>query len=226
MKNDTSTRLVTVGVPLDENTIPSAMFVMNYRDLDTGTQIGNAPAIKIGFTGRMIATDVSRKWTTWNLPAYVGQILTQPQGPTFCVGTQGGQIGYFDPAKLTDDIFGQIFSYWVSYFFVNHDQELQLGVGSHVKLYAYLTAFIEGVGQIMVIPFVDSLQNAWPATPLYPLSATEDQDLEWPLNVSGERVAFKFAVVPNQGQTDAFFNLQKMVATIRLHPMYPVRGRI
>ena len=225
VKNDTSTRLVTVGVPLDDNTLPSAMFVMNYRDLDTGTQIGSAPAIKIGFTGRMIATDVSRKWTTWNLRAYCGQIVSLLQGPTFCIGVDG-TYGWFDPAKLSDDGFGQIFSYWVSYFFVNHDQELQLGVGSHVKLFAYLTAFVEGVGRIMVIPFVDSLQNAWPATPLYPLAATEDQDLEWPLNISGERVAFKFAVVPNQGQTDAFFNLQKMVATIRLHPMYPVRGRI
>jgi hypothetical protein len=39
-------------------------------------------------------------------------------------------------------------------------------------------------------------------------------------------VAFKFAVFPLPGQTDAFFNLQKMVTTIRLHPMYPVRGRI
>jgi len=225
VKNDTSTRLVTVGVPLDNNALPSAMFVMNYRDLDTGTQIGSAPAIKIGFTGRMIATDVSRKWTTWNLRAYCGQIMSLPQGPTFCIGVDGN-YGWFDAAKLTDDIFGQIFSYWVSYFFVNHDQELQLGVGSHMKLFCYLTAFVEGVGQIMVIPFVDSLQNAWPPTPLYPLSSPENQDLEWPLNVSGERVAFKFAAFPLQGQTDAFFNLQKMVTTIRLHPMYPCRGRV
>lgn len=224
VKNDSTTRLVMVGVPLDTNTEVSAVFVMSYRDLDTGTQIGNAPAIKIGFTGRMIATDVSRKWTTWNIFAGCGQILARPV-PTLCVGGDTGQIYYFDPAKFSDDDYGQIFSSWTSYFFVNHDQEMQLGVGSHVKLFTYLTAAISGLGSIIVIPLPDSLQNAWPPTPEYKLPPYNTQDMECPLNVVGERVAFKFAVIPTTGNTDAFFNLQKLVVTLRLNPFYPVRGR-
>ena len=229
VKNDTGKRLIMVGIPFVVGTLQHQILVMSYLNLDTGTQIGNAPAIRIGFTGRMIATDVSRKWTTWNVPAQCGQVLYRPS-PVMYVGAGngivGGQIFWFDPAKKTDDVYGQIFSYWVSYFFVNHDQEVQLGVGSHMKLFAYLSAFVQGIGQIMFIPFANNLNNPWPATPLYPLSASAVQDLEWPLNVTTERCAFKIAPVPLPGQTDAFFNLQKLVVTLRMNALFPVRGAL
>ncbi len=226
VKNDTQAKCAYIGLPLGTSPVPSNVYVMNYRDLDTGSQIGTAPAVKIGFSGRMIATDVSRKWTNWNIPGTCGQIVDLPT-PTLCLGSNSfGNFYYLDSAKLTDDDHGQIFSNWTSYFFVNHDQEMQLGVGSHVKLIAYLTALVQGTGRIMVIPFVNSLQNPWPATPFLPLSSVPTQDLEIPTNTLGERVAFKIVVAPNAGQTDAYFNLQKLVVTIRENTWWPVRGMI
>jgi len=224
VKNDTSTRIVSVGVPLGSSLTVNAILTMGYRDLDTGTQIGTTPAVRISFTGRMIATDVSRKWTKWNIVGQCGQILQRPNGPEMCVGALNGQLYYFDSAKYSDDDYGQIFSYWTSYFFVNHDQEIALGVGAHEKLFAYLTLYVTGVGQIMAIPYGASLSNPLPATPLYPLKMTQPHDTEWPINVLTPRCAFKIAAAPLPGQTDAYFNLQKMVATIRQNAWFPVSG--
>ena len=225
IKNSTQERLIFFGVPLDSATTPSVVLAMNYRGLDTGQQIGTAPSIRIGFSGKKIATDYTRKWTVWNLPMQSGQIIYLDI-PRIALGGTVGQFYYLDPAKLTDDDYGQKFPSWTSYFFVSNDQELAFGLGGHMKLMAYIALNISGVGQVLIVPYADSLLNAWTATPLYPLPSDSNKDLEWPLNVTTERCAFKVAVFPAMGQTDVDFNLTRMCATVRMNAWMPVRGHI
>ena len=231
--NDPVTRRVYANVPTALNVANSAVYVLDYRELDTAYDIGKGTTIHISFTGRMIASDLARKWTQWkfgsgNAASYAA-VLTRPGNVKqlcFAPANALGNVYYLDPAKYTDDDYGQISSYYTTYFFINHDAEMQLGVGSHRKLYTYLTAFVSGVGQLTVTPYGASLANGWPTSPPITLSQNPTHDLEWPINVTAERCAFKFSVSPLQGQTDAYFNLQKIVVSIREDPWMPIRGVI
>ena len=225
--NDPVNRRAYVGVPTGTATSPNQIYVLDYRQLDTAYEIGKGDTIHISFTGKMIASDLARKWTVWNLASNHGAILQRSGNQSkFCIGGPYGNIHYFDPAFYTDDDYGQVASEYYSYFFINHEAEQMLGVGSHRKLYTYLSLFVSGVGQLTVTPYAASLTNPCASLPPITLSLTPGHDLEWPINVLSERASFKFKVTPLTGQTDAYFNLQKMVVRLREDPFMPVRGAI
>lgn len=162
-------------------------------------------------------------------------------------GSAFGNLYFLNFNKFTDDDYGVIDSYYTTYFHWNHDMEQNVPqLGLHRKIYTYLSAFITGVGNLQITPLVDSLSNAWAPTstvwdsvnliwatssipnplPPYQLSTSLTHDLEWPLNVVGDRVAFKVSVSPLPGQTDAYFNLQHIVVAGRMDNVFPVRGAI
>jgi len=228
-KNDPETRRCYFGVPSGAGAQVNQAIVLDYRELDTAQDIGKGATIHISFTGKMIASDLARKWTKCAFGSVYGDILSRPnnvQKMMFGSLLNFQNLYYLDPLKYSDDDIGTIPSYYTTYFFVNHEAEVQLGVGSHRKLYTYLSAFVSGVGKLTITPYAASLTNPWTALPAYTLTLTPGHDLEWPINVTTERVAFKFSVAPLAGQTDAAFNLQKVVVKIREDPWMPVRGAI
>lgn len=237
LKLDTGDKRCYIGVPAGVATAPSQVLPLDYRELDTGAQIAGAGPVHISFTGKMIASDLVRKWTRWNIKANCAAIVARDGGVNqFVLGggngltpnTSGlqsfGNVYFLDPARLTDDDYGAMLPYYVTYFFVNHDMEQSLGMGSHRKLFAFMTVYITGVGLMMITPLVDNLNNPWPSSPQIQLSQQLNGDIEIPLNTTGERCAFKITIVPLPGQTDVQFNLQKMVLSIRPDPVAPVRG--
>jgi len=228
IKNDAITRRIYVGLPTGSATTPNVIAVMDYRELDAAFQISTSSPVHISFTGKMISSDLTRKWTRWNIPANCGEILDvsgtglTTQGRQFCIGYLADSY-YFDPAKLTDDDLGQIHPYYTTYAFLNHEAEVALGTGVHRKLYRYLTMFASGLGNLTVIPYVDALTNAWTATPAFTLQSTPYYDIEWGLNVTGERCFFKIASAPITG-TDNSFKINKMVVSVQASPYDLVRG--
>jgi len=236
VKNDVVVRRCYIGVPLDTATSPNVILVLDYRELNDASAIGYTAPFRQASTGRMIASELCRKWTIWNLAANCGEILRRENSQeSFCIGagngiTPGtggfGNIYFFDEAKLTDDDYGQIVPFYTTYFFINADQEQVLGIDCHRKLATYLTAFISGVGKVQITPLSDTLANAYPQLPAYPLSTSQNHDYEWGMNVPGDRIALKFASAPNTGETDNSFNLQKLCLTLKKEPMAPLRGAI
>lgn len=230
IKNDVVQRRVYIGIPSGANTTPSRLLVWDYRELDAALQIANAAPVHISFTGKMVSSDLTRKWTIWNLPMASGEILDRGNGVRqMCFGSGNGAIAsnsyYLDPAKLTDDDFGQIYPYYTTYAFLNHEAEVALGTGVHRKLYRYLSLFASGTGTIAITQLADSLSNVWDTTPSYTLSTSPTYDLEWGLNVECERCFFRIASSPTSG-TDNGFTLNKMVVSIQANPWSPVRGAI
>ncbi|HEY2496565.1 MAG TPA: hypothetical protein VGK24_05810 [Candidatus Angelobacter sp.] len=247
VKNNPGARRIYVGVPDGSATAPNLILPLDYRELDSAPQIGGNAAIRISFTGKMIASDLARKWSKWNVLSNAAEILvrggTVPNGvKKLCVcGGNGvapgqstvnafGNVYFFDALKLTDDDYGVMSPYYITYFFVNHDMEQQLGIGSHRKQFGDmehpLTLFVSGVGLLTITPLLNTLTNAQPAiTPDagLPLSQAPTGDTELQADVTGERVAFKISVAPLPGTTDVQFNLQKMVVPI-MRAMLGVRG--
>ena len=205
------------------------MVPLDYRNLD-GEAIAQSPPIHISFTGKMIASDLTRKWTRWNLPMNYGGVMYRPGDESPQMVFSGGTIGsnvytlLSSAAFPPDDDYGQIFSYYVTYFFVSHEAEQALQLDSHRKLYQFGSSFIEGVGYYNVTPLGQTLTNAFPATPNQALASDQPFDLEFGLNAEASRCAFKIQSFPLLGQTANGFSLQKLVINMRKAPWAGIRG--
>jgi hypothetical protein len=241
--DDPIERLVYIGVPVNGSLIANQNYPMSYRSVDA---VYNVPdPLHTSYSGKLIATDLCRKWTIWNTPMICGCLLTRPglQSQMFFGGPSGagysGNIYSLNAAKYTDDDFGQIFSYYVTYFFFNHDIEQNSPqLGMHLKIDTYLSAYVTGVGQIQPLVLANNLNNPWlvtstvwdavnlqwiesgtgfnPLASIPLINGVLKNDLEWGLNVNGiSRIAIKWAAVPLAGQTDAAFALTHMTLAAR-----------
>lgn len=235
VKNDPHQRRIYVGIPIGEATTPNLLIVMDYRELDTAVQIAGASPLHITLSGLMKSSDLTRKWTRWNLGMNTGELLVRPDNELeFCLGGEFGNFYYLDPAKLTDDDYGIIGGdagtpYYFTYGFVNHDQEQQLQLGTGRKLAKRLTMYVTGVGLISFTPYVDSLNNPLPESSLRQLAADVDQgtaqpyDLMWTTAIRGERIFYKVQITPLPGETDLQFRLQKLIPGLMQDPIAPRR---
>ena len=236
VKNDPSNRRIYVGVPIGEATTPNLILVMDYRELDTAVQISGASPLHITLTGLMKSSDLTRKWTRWNLAMNTGELLVRPDNEIeFSLGGIYGNFYELDPDVLTDDDYGAIGGensdglYYFTYGFVNHDQEQQLQLGTGRKLARRLTMYNTGVGLAYFTPYVDSLNNPMPPSSFRQLTTDEDEgtaqpfDLMWTTAIRGERIFYKVQVAPLPGTTDVQFRLQKLIPGLMVDPIAPRR---
>jgi hypothetical protein len=221
--NDPVARQMYVGLPLGNSTSPSMIRMMSYKELDTARQISTSPPIHISFTGKMIASDLTRKWAPWNRAIPSAAIMwTSLTKRELVLGA--ANVYTLNPLKDSDDDFGTIPSYYTTYFFVPTEMEQQLQLQCHRKIYCYLTAQLSGVGTVSVTPLANSLDNPYPSTSSRTLVKDPMYDLEWGLNVVTPRCAFKIVPSPLPGSLDCSFTLQKLVISIKPAAHLPIRG--
>jgi len=78
VKNDPKKHRIYILVPIFGATQPNLIWALDYRELDTSTDLANAPSLKIGITGKMLSTDKTRKWSRWNISSNCSDILVRP----------------------------------------------------------------------------------------------------------------------------------------------------
>lgn len=225
---DTKERRIFVGVPLGAATSPNKVLMLDYRDLDTADDIASRPPVSISYAGRKTATDKTRKWSVWTIAANSCALLERSDGSaavTFGGGVPGmgggagtGKAYVLSDAQLSDDGTA-IPSYYTTHYFPERTVEQGLNLGAHRKLFSYLTMFVEGAGNLSLTSFTNSESLPQVQQPL-PLSAPATRDLELPINILGERVAFQVST----NQPGAWFRLQKFTPSVRVDPWAPVRG--
>lgn len=225
---DTKERRILVGAPFGSHTSPNKILMLDYRDLDSAEDIASRPPVNITYTGRKTATDKTRKWSPWSIAANSSALIERADGTAKLViggGTPGaggggstGKVYQLSDAQLSDDG-SAIPSYYTTHYFPERAVELALNLGAHRKLFSYLTLFAEGAGNLGLTSFVDSASVPQAQQPL-PLSSPATKDLELPINVLGERVAFQVST----NQPGAWFRLQKFTPSVRVDPWAPVRG--
>ena len=233
-KNDPATRRAYFAVPLNGALTPNCVFALDYREMDTAAQIAQAPPLHITIQGKMKSSDLTRKWSVWNVAANDIEILLRPgnnQQVFFASGNGAvsGNLYSLNPANLSDDDFGQIFPYYTTYFFTDHDQEQALQLGADSKLVKQVHSFVTGVGQVIITPIVNSLYNFLPSlSPRILVSDTDASnfladDLEWTTQIRGDRIAFRISVIPLPGSTDVQVRLQKFIAHMMKDPIAVTR---
>jgi hypothetical protein len=225
---DTKERRILVGVPLGSATSPNKILMLDYRDLDSAEDISGRPPINITYTGRKTATDKTRKWSPWTIAANSCALIERSNGTAIVAmgggapgvggGSAKGKVYQLSDAQLSDDGTA-IPSYYTTHYFPERAVEQSLNLGVHRKLFTYLTMYVEGSGNLSLTTFIDSSSVPQAQQPL-PLSSPSVKDLELPINILGERVAFQVST----NQPGAWFRLQKFTPSVRVDPWAPVRG--
>jgi hypothetical protein len=225
---DTKERRIYIGAPFGSATSPNKVLMLDYRDLDTAEDIAGRPPINITYTGRKTATDKTRKWSPWTIAANCCALLERSDGTAVAAfgggspgvggGAATGKIYQLSDTQLSDDS-STIPSYYTTHYFPERAVEQSLNLGAHRKLFSYLTMYVEGAGNLGLTAYLDS-SSVPQAQQSLPLSSPSTKDLELPINVLAERVAFQVAT----NQPGAWFRLQKFTPSVRVDPWSPVRG--
>ena len=231
--NDPVERVMYFGLPLQDSTAPSVIYQLSYRELDTAEQVAFSPPYRTSFTGRLIATDNTRKWSPWYRPMNgAARMYREPGELTACFfagnavapGVGGfGNVYYLDPTSYTDDDYGQIFSYYITCALPTHEQEVQLQLGSALKILPYLTGYIAALAKLTITVYANNLQNQWPLVCVRQPGMNPNFDLEWTGgNCVAQRMFFKIQPSPIEG-TDSYYNLNRLVPYLRKN-RFQVRG--
>jgi hypothetical protein len=234
--NDLLTRTIYFGVPIGTATAPNLIYPMNYREMETAEQIHNSPPFHPSLGGKLISTDNTRKWTRWNLAINgasrmyrtnseeLSLVLFAGNGQAPGASAGYGNIYTLNPAKYTDDDYGQIFDYYITAALPTSTQEEVLQLDAGRKLLSYFAADVSGVGFVTITAYCNSLQNAWALTCTRTLTQNPNFDLEWGGgSAQAQRIFFKVQSMPitdplDSGYTngtDSAFYLQKLIPWFR-----------
>ena len=228
--NDPVERALYFGVPLGAATAPNKILFMSYRELDSAQAIAASPPFRVSFTGHLIATDNSRKWSLWNMKMNGAALMYREAGTLSLVlgagngvtpGVGGfGNVYTLNPNKYTDDDYGLVQSYYFTYGFVNRGAEQQLQVGSHQKgFFGVLSTVTWPAGTMLVQVAPNNPANIWPLACERTVSQP-NFDLQWGYGnmiiARGSRFFLKFSSVPLAGQTDNAYRIE--MVTVGLIP--------
>jgi NADPH:quinone reductase-like Zn-dependent oxidoreductase len=219
--NDPVTRriyvLVTVGTV-------RTTYVLDYRELNTAAAIDGSGPIKVSYSGRVLSTDVVRKWTTWTGAATFGGLLILPGGSSQMCFTGANVYKLLNDQQGIDDDTGPFLASYTTYAFTGTDNERSLQLGMHRKLFAYVALSTSGKGQIRLVPLAESLTNSWATTPWLPLELSSMFDVECGLNVLATRCFFRIEGQPLTAGGPSFWIMSKMIFSVRPDALIPVRG--
>ncbi|HLZ90221.1 MAG TPA: hypothetical protein VKQ28_00800 [Candidatus Acidoferrum sp.] len=226
---DTEKKKILVGAPFGAATTPSAVLMMDYRDIDSEQGIETSPAIRLSYRGQKIVSDKSRKWSPWSMSANSCALIERADGTAHIwmgagagvpAGTDTGYIYDLLETQLTDyTTKQQIPSYYTTAFIPQREANQATQSHEHRKFFPYLATYIEGSGFVNFTAHVNSL-NFTQQLPSLILSNPAYGDLEMTLNVLGERVAWKIS----QSGAASWFRLQKFTPAMMGAPWSPVRG--
>ncbi len=255
VKNDPVNRLLFAGIPVNGALTPNLALQMSYRLSDAAYNVPD-PIHVSQYSGKMIVTDLGRRWSPWNRTLNCADMCTRPDGngsgalvKQICFGGGNGlapgsgsgfgnfyaldTYNYFpiNPALGTwnciDDDFGAIPMYYTTYFFFNHDVEQQPQVTQFRKLFNFLATHALGVGSLKITPFIDALSNPQTVLPMPPLSLTDPGfDLEFHPILKGNRVAFRLEPYIGAPGVGKALALTHFIVSGRKDTIFPVRGTI
>jgi hypothetical protein len=119
-----------------------------------------------------------------------------------------------------DQDYGPFDSYYAPYYMLTPEEAQQMRLNPNRKLFAFLTLNISGRGKVQITPLVNGIPGR--TTRAVALLETPGFDLQFPLNVTGDRASFKVEAVQVNGQGG--FWLSGLTAALKDDPYAVVRG--
>lgn len=225
--NDPATRRIYFGIPTTDfpiretadGTGVTQVLQLDYKELETAAQIAQSQPIRIGYSGKLVATDHARKWCPWTLSMNGAALMYRSAGSgsnavgdlTACffggngVKPNGSSTGVYgniytlSGAGYTDDDYGQLAPYYITYAFANQDTEAALQLGAQRKSIQFIQFDISGCGHFDLTIFCDTGANPWPIVGERNLSIFPKFDVETPgYNAVAQRFFLKIASFPGK----------------------------
>jgi len=244
VKNDVANRRVLVGVPLNAlnaqgqvppylpagliptttPTTPNVILEMNYKQLNTASAVADNVIIHRSYSGKMIASDLTRKWSIWTIQAPCAAFVERQDGstPLFLGNSQEtGKIYELVDGLMQDDgsPIDQIYA-TAGFVPTETGQETQVGVMRLV--FEYMLLLINGSGSLTVTVAPNTLDSPYSHTllPNMVLPASTNGDVEMPVNEEGSRLFLIFST----NALDASFALARVVMYMSTSGWSPLRG--
>lgn len=241
--NDPVQKMIYLGVPIKSigsAAAPDTIFVLSYLNLDSASAIVNNPPVHKSLSGKLVATDMGRKWAPWQLPMNGAALMyrgaANPQ-PCFFAGNgvapNHGGIGQhanaytLNPQLYTDDDYGLVSPYYITAALPDKETEQEKGLGGVIKMCSFLRAMFYGVGYMNITILYNYLNNQWPLTGQYLMSLHPLRGAPWPCGqAEGDCFFIKFSSSPNTAgatanpTTDNQFSLSRLSVWIRKNARY------
>lgn len=245
IKNDIKNRRILIGVPLkalnsdnktptwlpvglltDNNpTTPNMIIEMNYKQLNTASAVMDSVQIHRSYSGKMIASDIVRKWSLWTIKAPCAAFIQRPDTTSeLFLGNSdhNGKIFALIEGLLEDDGAAILQLYATAGFVTSEIGEgRQMGVTRFV--YDYMTLVLGGSGSLTITVYPNSLDTPYShiLLPNLTLPLDTNGDIEVPLNEAGSRLFVIFST----NAIGAGFELSRLIMIMRGDAWSPVRGR-
>jgi hypothetical protein len=246
VKNDIKNRRILTGVPLSalnsegqsptwlpagvlqngtNPTTPNAVIEMNYKQLNTAGAVEDSVQIHRSYSGKLIASDIVRKWSIWTIVSPCAAFLQRADttAPTFLGNSQAtGKIYELVDGLMQDD--GQPIDqrYFTAGFVPTETgQGMQLGVTRYT--YDYMLVLVKGAGTLEITAYPNTLDTPYAdrLLPDFSLPASTNGDVELPVNEVGSRMFLGFT---NGNQVGSGFTLSRVIVVCSKDPWSPVRG--
>ena len=240
--SDAIERQTYIGIKTNSaDSTADVLMVLNYRLADSTYNVPDPIHISM-YSGKMLATDLGRKWTKWYRAIPCGASVSSNP---YALGVQknfvfggslqerlyvldvlnypplnGGTTLSWNP--FDDDWGGFPSEYLSSFFFPREIESSNPQIGSYRKLFAAMGYHATGVGILYITPYLDSLNNPGRPLPLL-VSVYPDRgyDLSLGLNIVCERMALGFAA-----QAGAVFGITHLNISGRVDTVFPMRGSL
>jgi hypothetical protein len=238
VRNDIVNRKIYVGAPMAtpnqwlpnapvnaNPTAPNVVLMLNYKELNTFNDLVERGGVKISYLGKLIAWDMSRKWSLWQIPCPYADFITSAQGQAplyFCNGQANSEISQQVYGQLNDNG-GAIDSLYTTYGFVKDTDRAEFGplLSAHRNLYKYLDMNLYGTGQMLISLLPNVLTPTYPyALPPITMANPAQNNTERPINQTGNRMFVQFrSTLLGSG-----FNLSSLTVSMVKDPHAPIRG--
>lgn len=244
--NDVANRRILVGVPLkalnalgktpfwlpaglltDNNpTTPNVVLELNYKQLNTAGALMESVQIHRSYSGKLIASDIVRKWSIWTIKAPCAAFLTRNDttSPLFLGNSDStGKIYELIDGLMQDDGLAILQLYATAGFVPSETGEAkQMGVTRYI--FHYMTLTIDGNGLFTITVYPNALDS--------PYSRVLLPNLTLPLNINGDvevpvgdDSGSRMFVIFQTNAVGAGYQLSRVVMVMRQDPWAPVRGR-
>jgi len=218
------------GIIIDTTnpTTPNVIFMLNYKQINTANELGGSPEVHRSYAGKLIASEIVRKWSIWSIKAPAAAFIQREAGndagsaPLFLGNSDHtGKIYDLIDGLLQDD--GSAFTQdYITSGFVGTEtgQGTQMGVVRYN--YDYMSLLIDGIGDLVITALPNTLDTPY-ANVLLPnltLPASTNGDVELPVNECASRLFIRFT----SSDIDSGFELSRLVMCMHQDPWSPIRG--
>ena len=194
---------------------PNVILMCNFTGCPTAEELAESVPVHTTMFGDVKALDMRRKWSPWQIACPVAEFVTRGDlvsAPLFlCNGINSSKIyqlidGSASGGQNNDD--GAPINWlYTSYGFTGAKAgQMNPAIGALRKVWFYLAATMEGIGQVAGKLYSNSLgaliQNTFTIPLPFTLSSPQQNDQERVLEIGGQRVFIEFSSIGTGGYAE------------------------